>query len=190
MAAPRINWSTLWDKVSHFLVQTFAPEHPSSWITGGCQSPYWTSIGTAGTWTRVFRLHDRRSTNWATDHAGRNEWNNLDWWLPSFTANMAIKPTNLASQYMMHGRIHNNYKGRWQHPDLTGQRFGTKSVTYQFKHLLSSTPEHPSSWITGGCPSPLLAKYWRGRDLNPGLLFTWQTLYQLSYWPRWQKWVK
>ena len=66
----------------------------------------------------------------------------------------------------------------------------TKSVTSQFTHSPTSTPEHPSSWINGGCQSPLLEKYWRGRDLNPGLPFTWQTLYQLSYWPRRQKWVK
>ena len=51
----------------------------------------------------------------------------------------------------MKGRIHNNYEGRLQHPELTGQRFGTKSVTSQFKHSPTSTPEHPSSWITGGC---------------------------------------
>jgi hypothetical protein len=87
------------------------------------------------------------------------------------------------------GRIHNNDEGRWQHPELTGQRLRTKTVTSQFKHSPTSTPEHPSSWITGGCQSPLLEKYWRGRDLNPGLLFTWETLYQLSYWPRRQKWV-
>ena len=85
---------------------------------------------------------------------------------------MAFAPTNLGSQYMMNGRIHNNYEGRWQHPELTGQRFGTKSVTSQIKHSPTSTPEHPSSWITGGCQSPLLEKYWRGRDLNPGLPFT------------------
>ena len=73
---------------------------------------------------------------------------------------------------MKNGRIHNNNEGRWQHPELTGQRFGTKSVTSQIKHSPTSTPEHPSSWITGGCQSPLLEKYWRGQDLNSGLLFT------------------
>ena len=84
---------------------------------------------------------------------------------------MALQPTNLGSQYVMKVRIHNNYEGRWQHPELTGQRLRTKSVTPQFKHSLTSTLEHPSSWITGGCQSPLLEKYWRGRDLNPGLPF-------------------
>ena len=67
---------------------------------------------------------------------------------------MAFSPTNLDSQYMMKGRVLNNYEGRWQHPKLTGQRFGTKSVTSQFKHSPTSTPEHPSSWITGGCQYP------------------------------------
>jgi hypothetical protein len=73
---------------------------------------------------------------------------------------------------MVNGRIHNNDEGRGQHPELTGQHLRTKSVTSQFKHSPTSTPEHPSSWITGGCQSPLLEKYWRGRDLNPGLPFT------------------
>ena len=85
---------------------------------------------------------------------------------------MAFSPTNLDCQYMMRGRIQNNYEGRWQHPELTGQHFGTKSVTSQFKHSHTSTPEHPSSRITRGCQSPLLEKYWSGRDLNPGLSFT------------------
>ena len=26
------------------------------------------------------RLHEGRSTNWATDQTGRNEWSNFDWW--------------------------------------------------------------------------------------------------------------
>jgi hypothetical protein len=54
---------------------------------------------------------------------------------------MAFSPTNLGSQYMMNGRIHNNDEGRWQHPELTGQRLRTKSVTSQFKHSPTSTPE-------------------------------------------------
>ena len=53
---------------------------------------------------------------------------------------MAFSPTNLGSQYVMKGRIHNNYEGWWQHPELSGQRFGTKSVTSQFKHSLTPTP--------------------------------------------------
>jgi hypothetical protein len=42
---------------------------------------------------------------------------------------MALTPTNLGSQYMMKVRIHNNNEGRGQHPELTGQRLRTKSVT-------------------------------------------------------------
>ena len=72
---------------------------------------------------------------------------------------MSFLPTNLGSQYLMKERIHNNYEGRWQHLELTGQRFGTKSVTSQFKHSPTSTSEHPCNWITGGCQSPLLEKY-------------------------------
>ena len=45
---------------------------------------------------------------------------------------MALQPTNLGSQYMMKVRIHNNNEGRGQHPELTGQRLRTKSVTSQF----------------------------------------------------------
>ena len=85
---------------------------------------------------------------------------------------MGFLPTNLGSQYMMKGKIHNNNECLCQHPELTGQRFGTKSVISQFKHFPTYTPEHLSSWITGGSQSPLLEKYWRGRDLNPGLPFT------------------
>ena len=125
-------------------------------LQGVANPPCSKSIGAAGTWTRVFRLHDRRSTNWATDHAGRNEWNNFDWWLLSFTANMALQPTNLGSQYIMKVRIHNNNEGRGQHPELTGQRLRTKSVTSQFKHSPTSTPEHPSSWITAGLKKEFL----------------------------------
>ena len=41
-----------------------------------------------------------------------------------------------------------------------------------------------------GCASTLGPKsFWRGRDSNPGLLLSWQALYQLSYWPPRQKWV-
>ena len=93
-------------------------------------------------------------------------------WVTSRTFHSLLKSAIVypPSLYMMKVSIHNNYEGRWQHPELTGQRFGTKSVTSQFKHSPTSTPEHPSSWITGGCQSPLLEKYWRGRDLNPGLM--------------------
>jgi hypothetical protein len=65
---------------------------------------------------------------------------------------------------LSHGRIHNNDEGMWQYPELTGQRLRTKSVTSQFKHSPTSAFEHPSSWITGGCQSPLLEKFWRGWD--------------------------
>ena len=68
---------------------------------------------------------------------------------------MGFSPINVGSQYMMKCRIHDNYEGRWQHPELTGQCFGTKSATSQFKHSQTSTLEHPSSWITWGCQSPL-----------------------------------
>jgi hypothetical protein len=50
---------------------------------------------------------------------------------------MAFSPTSLGSQYMMNGRIHNNDEGRWQHPELTGQRLRTKSFTSQFNSVLS-----------------------------------------------------
>ena len=43
---------------------------------------------------------------------------------------MAFAPTNLGSQYMMKVRIHNNYEGRWQHPELTGQDFVKKNQTH------------------------------------------------------------
>ena len=36
-------------------------------------------------WDKVSQ-HDRHSTIWANDHAGRNEWLNFDWWLLGFTA--------------------------------------------------------------------------------------------------------
>ena len=82
-------------------------------------------------------------------------------------------PGNHSDHYTleMKERIHNNDEGRWQHPELTGIALWDK-VSQQLKHSPTSTPEHPSSWITGGCQSPLLEKYWRGRDLNPGLPFT------------------
>ena len=67
---------------------------------------------------------------------------------------------------MMKERIHNNDEGRWQHPELTGIALLDK-VSQQLKHSPTSTPENPSSWISGGCQSPLLEKYWRGWDLNP-----------------------
>ena len=61
-------------------------------------------------------------------------------------------------------RIHNSDEGRWQHQELTGIALWDK-VSQQLKHSPTSTPEHPSSWITGGCQSPLLEKYWRGREI-------------------------
>ena len=144
MTAPRLTGQHFGTKsiTSQFKhLPTSTPEHPSSWITGGCQIPPCSkSIGVVNTRKQVFNLHDRRSTNWATDHAGRNEWNNFDWWLLSFTANMALTPTNLGSQYMMKVRIHNNCEGRGQHPELTGQRFWTKSVTSQKYPQLNPDP--------------------------------------------------
>ena len=48
MADPRINWSMLWNKVSH-------PEHPSSWITGVAIPPCLKIIGDqAWTLTQVY----------------------------------------------------------------------------------------------------------------------------------------
>ena len=83
----------------------------------------------------------------------------------------SIAPAEAEVGAMAKVRIHNNNEGRGQHPELTGIALLDK-VSQQLKHSPTSTPEHPSSWITGGCQSPLLEKYWRGRDLNPGLPFT------------------
>ena len=150
MAAPRINWSTLLGQNQSLLrsniLRLLLLIIQVAGLHGVANPPCSKSIGAAGTLTQVLRLNDRRSTNWATDHAGKNEWNNFDWWLPSFTARHGILRLLLLSIQV-------------------------------------------AGLITRGCQSPLLEKYWRSRDLNPGLPFTWQTLYQLSYWPRRQKWM-
>jgi hypothetical protein len=52
---------------------------------------------------------------------------------------MAFSPTNLGSQYMMNGRIHNNDEGRWQHPELKdrnkGGKFGIRDWDQEFKMI-------------------------------------------------------
>ena len=148
-------------------------EHLSSWITGDCQSPllekYW-----RGRDLNPGLLHDRRSTNWATDHAGRNEWFNFDWWLLSFTARPGISAYKFVQPvYDERMNIQQWWRYRWQHPELTGIALWDK-VIQQLKHSTTSFPKHPSTWITLKWYLNIFRKSWEASVLNvdcPGPFF-------------------
>ena len=103
----------------------------------GCANPPCSkSVGAAGTWTRVFCLHDRRSTNWATDLADRNECRNIWLMAPKLNCRPGISASKL---------IHDEWD-RWQHQ--------------YFKYWKGAALDnHGVSWTSKWPPMKMLKKF-------------------------------